>query len=238
MKEKSRGYEESKLGLGILKAQEEERKRVARELHDSAVQNLTSLIYKAELCSKVLEVDPTRVKLELQIMIVSLKNIIEEMRNTIYDLRPPMIEDRRLDLCIQNYVNRLGILYPNMLFKLEVKETPREVKSVYSITLLRIVQEACQNAIKHADAKSIVLELIYEKDFIEINVIDNGKGFSKEVNVDDMGEQAHFGMSIMTERINLLGGKLKIHSKKNEGTVVSIKVSKVYYGEGDKDDSD
>lgn len=238
MKEESRQCEKSELGLGFLKAQEEERKRVARELHDSTVQNLTSLIYKAELCSKVLEIDQTRVKLELQVMIASIKSIIEEIRNTIYDLRPNMIEDRKLDLCIQNYLNRLSILYPNMLFKLEVKGISRELKSIYSITLLRIVQEACQNAIKHAEAKNVIIELLYREKYIEIKIKDNGKGFNNRVGMEHLGEQGHFGLSIMTERANLLGGKLQVESQENEGTVISIRVSKVYYGEGDENGSD
>lgn len=238
MKEESRQCEKAELGLGFLKAQEEERKRVARELHDSTVQNLTSLIYKAELCSKVIEVDQTRVKLELQVMIASIKNIIEEIRNTIYDLRPNMIEDRKLDLCIQNYLNRLSILYPNILFKLEIKGTPRELISIYSITLLRIVQEACQNAIKHAEPKSVIIELLYQEKYVEIKIEDNGKGFNNSTGMEHLGEQGHFGLSIMTERANLLGGKLQVESQENEGTVVNIRVSKVYYGEGDENDSD
>lgn len=244
IRKKSRDFKEEEMekyndsmGLKFLEIQEEERKRVARELHDSTVQNLTSLIYKAELCSKVLEVDPVRVRLELQVMISSLKSIIEEMRNTIYDLRPTVLEEYNFSQYIEKHINNLIISHPNISFQFKVNGVSKKVKSIYCLTLLRIIQEACQNAIKHANAKSIVVELTYYDAYIGIKIFDNGNGFDVEQVNEKLENEGHFGMSIMKERAQLLGGELTIRSQKDKGTVVTINVSKVYYVEGEEDGS-
>lgn len=226
------------LGLKLLEVQEEERKRVARELHDSTVQNLTSLIYKAELCSKVLEADQTRVRLELQVMIVSLKSIIEEMRNTIYDLRPTIAEDTNIDNYIEKYVDNLSISYPGIVFKYEVHGNSHAIIPICCLTLLRIVQEACQNAIKHASPRSITVEVKYRNTGVNVCITDNGQGFHISENGEPESPYGHFGVSIMRERAQLLGGVVKITSEENKGTIVNIDVSKVYCGEGDEDGSD
>lgn len=226
------------LGLKLLEVQEEERKRVARELHDSIVQNLTSLIYKAELCSKVLESDQTRVKLELQVMIVSLKSTIEEMRNTIYDLRPTIAEDTNIDIYIGKYIDNLSISYPGIVFKYEVHGNSHAIRPICCLTLLRIVQEACQNSIKHANPSSITVEVNYRKSGVNVSIADNGRGFYMDKNGEPESQHGHFGVSIMRERAQLLGGVMKITSEENKGTIVSINVSKVYCGEGDEDDAD
>ena len=82
------GLNEDVNGLKLLETQEIERKRIARELHDSTVQNLTNLVHKTELCTKLVDLDPIRAKLELQTMINTIKTTINDMRNIIYDLRP------------------------------------------------------------------------------------------------------------------------------------------------------
>lgn len=226
------------LGLKLLEVQEEERKRVARELHDSTVQNLTSLIYKTELCSKVLESDQTRVRLELQVMIASLKSIIEEMRNTIYDLRPTITEDTNIDNYIEKYIDNLSISYPGIVFKYEVHGKSHAIRPICCLTLLRIVQEACQNSIKHANPRSITVEVNYRNSGVNVSISDNGQGFHMNKRGEPEIQYGHFGVSIMRERAQLLGGVMKITSEKDKGTVVNVDVSKVYCGEGDDDGSD
>ena len=151
-------------GLKVLEAQEQVRKKIASELHDSAVQNLTGLTYKVELCTRLLETDPTRVKLELQIMLSSIKSIIADMRSTIYNLRPVLVGSKSLDTCINKFLENLGISYPNINFKYEVIGKCKEVKETYGLTILRIIQEACQNAARHSNAQYIKVEVEYSVD--------------------------------------------------------------------------
>ena len=95
------------LKLKLLETQELERQRIARELHDSSVQCLTGLVHKTELCTKLLELDPPRCRLEMLSMTKSLRSIIEEMRQMIYDLHPMSMDDIGFDDVIEREIKGL-----------------------------------------------------------------------------------------------------------------------------------
>ena len=116
-----------KSGLSILETQEKERKRIARELHDTTVQSLTNIVHKAEYCSKMIEKDPIQVKLELINMMNTMKNSIDEMRSTIYDLRPLTIDDFELISSIQRFVNQNKEIYKNIDFQIHVKQEREDI---------------------------------------------------------------------------------------------------------------
>lgn len=229
---------ESNSGIKVLEAQEQVRKRIARELHDSAVQSLTGLIYKTELCTKLLEKDPTRVRLELQIMIASLKTVIEDMRNTIYNLRPTMVSDKNFNYSVKMHIDNLRIKHPNITFQYKENGVSKQVKDVYCLTLLRIVQEACQNAVNHSNAKLIQVKVTYLSEKLVLNITDNGKGFDWKKAEREVSQCGHFGLSIMKERAQLLNANFMIKSNEGEGTTIQIEVPEVYSDEGDKNGSD
>lgn len=231
------GIIDKSIGLRILEAQEEERRRIARELHDSTVQNLTGLVYKAELCSKILNVDSTRVNLELQIIIASLKEVIKELRSTIYNLKPTMVMDTNFNDRIKKYINNMGISYPNINFSFCYEGIYKPVNNIYCSVILLIIQEACQNAAKHSKASSISVKVDYLSDSLRVKISDNGKGFDLNKLETSNRSREHFGFMIMKERADLLGGNLKISSNINEGTIVQLELSRVYDSEGDNDGS-
>ena len=101
-------YEDTTYGMKILEQQENERSRIARDLHDSVVQVLTNLVHKCEICSKIMDVDGIRAKLELEIMSRNLREAISEMRNVIYDLRPMSFDDLGLTGAIENLIDVLN----------------------------------------------------------------------------------------------------------------------------------
>lgn len=221
-------------GIKVLEAQEQVRKRIARELHDSAVQSLTGLIYKTELCTKLLEKDPTRVRLELQIMIGSLKTIIEDMRSTIYNLRPTMVSDKNFNYSVKMHIDNLRVKHPNITFTYKEDGVSKKVKNIYCLTLLRIIQEACQNAINHSNAKLIQVKITYLSEKLVLSITDNGKGFDWKKAEREVNQCEHFGLSIMKERAQLLNANFMIKSSEGEGTTVQIEVPEVYSDEGDK----
>lgn len=224
-------------GIELLEAQEQVRKRIARELHDSAVQSLTGLIYKIELCTKLLEKDPTRVKLELQIAIGSLKTVIEDMRSTIYNLRPTMISEKSFDYSVKMHIDNLRIKYPNITFQYKSNGVHKRVKDIYCLTLLRIVQEACQNAVNHSNAKLIQVKVTYLDEKLILNISDNGRGFDCKCIGEKVSQSEHFGLSIMKERAQLINANFMIKSSESEGTTVQIEVPEVYNDEGDNNGS-
>lgn len=211
-------------GLSILEAQEIERQRIARDLHDTTVQNLTSMVHKAELCIKLIDIDTIRAKLELNTMSNTIKSVINDMRGIIYNLKPMAIEDLGLTVTVQRYANKLMDLN-NIDINIEANEEPKKILPVIKLTVFRVIQEACNNILKHADASMIDIKIQYEKDYLKITVKDNGKGFNSEkLLITNSEETSSFGLSIMKERISLLSGSLEIKSEKGKGTSIFIKV--------------
>lgn len=231
----SKGFDD---GIEILAVQEEERKRVAMELHDSTVQNISSLIYKAEYCSKIIDSDVIKVKLELQIMIKSLKDIITEMRNTIYNLRPTVVQENNLNLLLRNHINYINTLNSDTNISYNNAGNTRSIKSICCMTIFRVVQEACQNAIKHAEASNISVKTEFQANGIFITVTDNGNGFSLRDIEHFEEKEKHFGISIMRERVKLLRGEFNIESQIGIGTCVSFHVENVYCDKGEDNGSD
>ncbi len=210
--------------LTLLETQENERQRISRELHDSTVQNLTSMIHKIELCSKLIDMDPIRCKLELTMMSRTLRDIINDTRQMIYNLRPMSFDDIGLEITIERALDKLkNEKACNINFTIEGE--PYQINPVIGITLLRIIQEACNNAIKYANSSAIAVKLIYEINEVSISIEDDGVGFDVEnLDVSNRKDNSGFGLSMMKERVYLLSGEIAIHSKKNEGTKILVRV--------------
>ncbi len=210
--------------LKLLETQEMDRNRISRDLHDSTVQGLTSLIHKTEYCSRLIDKDPVQVKLELQTMIELNKEIINDMRDIIYDLRPMALSNIGLAPTLESYfLNLRRRDQLDVIFTVEGEE--KELSSIVNVTLYRIIQEACNNAIRHASAKKAYVKIIYEDKHINVNIKDNGVGFDiNSVENREDGEVPHFGLSTMRERAKLLKGTFELISKPGAGTQIFIRV--------------
>lgn len=212
--------------LMVLDIQEKERQRIARELHDSSLQNLTHLVHNIELGSMFIDQDPIRAKLELATCIKNLKGTINEIRETVFNLRPMSFDDLGFKQCIENFIDNMRQQYNNCEIESDVKELKldkfteqeKENANLLMVTIFRIIQEAVINSLKHSNAEKILLDITQKNKKCYINISDNGKGFT----VESVMKNKHFGLSIMKERINLLNGKIKIDSKLNQGTNIEI----------------
>ena len=208
----------------ILETQEMERQRIARELHDSIVQSLTSIVHKIEFCTKLMDMDSVRCKLELQTMSKMVKRIIEDMRQVIYDLRPMSLDDIGLDVTLE----REAAKWRNtgkVLVDYQTEGIIKKLPPLTSLTVLRIVQEACNNTIKHSEAKNIKIVLSYEKEKVKVEIADDGCGFEVEsIEHLQRDDGSGFGISIMKERVYLLSGKINIESIIGEGTKISVEI--------------
>ena len=211
----------------MLEIQEIERKRIARELHDSATQNLIALCNKAELCYNLVDIDGIRCKLELQSMMKYLRSIINDIRETIYDLRPMSFDDIGIKVTINQFIEKLKLdSNKKILFTDEENILDGyNLKSVEKLTIFRIIQESCNNAVKHSQAENISIDVRKEGELLSIKISDDGIGFDID-RLDDLErkDNSGFGLSMMRERVYLLSGKFSIKSKIGQGTVVSVKV--------------
>lgn len=215
----------SNYSIKLLETQEMDRNRISRELHDSTVQSLTSLGHKMEYCSKLIDKDPVRVKLELQSMIELNKEIINGMREIIYDMRPMSLDNTGLVSTVEAFCLHIR-RYNNFDVLLKTRGQEKELSYIVSVTLYRIIQEACNNAVRHSHAEKVVVSINFENDSVRIDIEDNGVGF----NIEKTNERTQkdvlngFGLSTMKERARLLSGSLTIESKPGCGTKVSVVV--------------
>lgn len=210
------------LGLKIIKAQEEERQRVARDIHDGPAQMMSNVVLKAEICERLIDSDPEQARMELQNLKKIVRDSLQDVRKIIYNLRPMSLDDLGLVPTLQRYVltfqEETGISVSFI-----TKGSQPELKPVISLTVFRIVQEALNNVVKHAKANAVVMQLEFLEDSLRLFVYDDGVGFDtarlKERNEDI---SSGFGLVSMKERIELLGGDMRISSEPGKGTRLNI----------------
>lgn len=204
--------------LDMFDVQEKERQRIARELHDSTVQNLTHLVHSIELSSLYIDKDPIQAKLELQTCNDNLKKCIDDIRDIIFDLRPMSFDDLGFAKCLEDYIQNLKLHYSSISFDYHIEEFVIKLTEQKQMILFRIVQEAIQNAIKHSNTNKIELHMKHLKERkCQISIIDFGNGFSNHES-----EENHFGLSIMKERAKLIHAQLNIISDFQCGTTIEI----------------
>jgi two-component system sensor histidine kinase DegS len=211
-------------GLKIIKAQEEERQRVARDIHDGPAQLLSNVVLKAEICERMIDVDLEKTREELRNLKKIVRESLQDVRKIIYNLRPMSLDDLGLIPTLQRYVltfqEETGIA---VLF--QTRGLQPELKSVIVLTVFRIVQESMNNVAKHAKANNISIHIEFLHTELKLYIIDDGQGFDteklKEHNEDI---SSGFGLVSMRERVELLGGEMLISSEPGRGTRLNISI--------------
>lgn len=212
------------LGVRIIKAQEEERHRVAREIHDGPAQSMSNVVLKAEYCEKLIDVDVEKAKDELKQLKKIIRDTLQDVRRIIYDLRPMSLDDLGLTPTLQRYLS----VYKeesgtNVTFR--TRGNCEQVKPAVSLTVFRVVQEAVNNIKKHAHAANVSVGLEFINDKIKIYITDDGKGFDIEsLKVRRENIDGGFGLFSMKERIELLNGEFIIDSQPGKGTRLNVTI--------------
>lgn len=214
----------SDMSFSILNSNEQDRQRIARDMHDSTVQNLTGLVHKIELCSRLVDMDPIRAKLELMTMSGTVKMVINEVREIIFNLKPMSLEDLGFIATIERFLKQIkqnNDIEVNLTYNHDIVD----LLPVMNLALYRVVQEACHNVIKHAKATRIDINIQYSEDTLFISIKDNGDGFDMKNNYTNKGHCiSGYGLSIMKERVYLLSGSIEVHSEIKKGTKITITV--------------
>lgn len=206
-------------GAKIIKAQEEERKRVAREIHDGPAQTMANIVFRAEVCERLIETDLSRSKTELRDLREQVRCCIKEVRKIIFDLRPMTLDDLGLVPTIRRTLDTLRDR-TGMSVDLRVMGEEKRLDSHVEVSFFRIIQEALTNVEKHARASSVVVRIEFMAKTASAIIEDNGIGFDTAANVG--GES--FGLMGMWERMSLLNGEINLTSKKGQGTRLAVKV--------------
>lgn len=203
--------------IKVLDIQEKERQRIARDLHDTSLQNLAYLVHKIELSSMYIDKDPERAKLELVSVNKNLRETIEEIRNTIFDLRPMSFDDLGLKESLERLISKLKQANPKIDFVFDLNEL-NYTNDLAAMEIFRVIRECCSNAVKYSNGNKIFVSVKNEDDECIIEIRDNGHGFDVQEVLNK--KDNHFGLMIIKERIDILGGNIKIQSSIEEGTLV------------------
>jgi len=207
----------------IIEAQENERRRISRELHDEIGQALTAIKFNLDMIDKELPRTLPVVRGRLGDAKSLSNQTITAMRQLSMDLRPTMLDELglipTLRWYVQNFSKRLGIECQFQAIGFEGKLPPQIETAFY-----RIVQEALNNISKHAEATHVEISFEQRDSMIYASIIDNGKGFNLERVLHPESPERGFGIIGMQERISLLGGKIDIQSRPGFGTQIHIEV--------------
>lgn len=214
--------EERLIGAKVIKAQEEERRRFSRELHDGPLQELTAIMYDTMISEKLVNRDPEDAIESIQRTRRNLRRTIANIRQVIFDLRPMALDDQGLvgaihELCV-NLTER-NIIFVDFVTSGEEHKFPVHTQ----VAIFRIVQESLNNAAHHSGAKNAKVIMRFTDSALEVMTEDKGKGFDIEAAKKaprDIDE--HFGIISMRERAELVGAKFNIVSSIGKGTKVSV----------------
>lgn len=210
------------LAIRIIKAQEEERKRVAREIHDGPAQTMANVVLRAEICEKLFEIDQKKVLMELKGLKEAVRTSLQDVRRIIFDLRPMVLDDLGLIPTLRRYAadfqERSGIITEFTLIGRE-----RRFHPAVEVALFRMVQEALNNVQKHADSREVKIMAEIAKERVSIVIRDDGKGFDLRTVLSDRSRES-FGLESLRERVELLEGTMNIDTAPGKGTKLYISI--------------
>jgi signal transduction histidine kinase len=194
----------------VISAQEEERKRIARELHDETCQTITALKMKLDVTGDA----------EEQAM---AGRSLDELHRIIYDLRPSILDDLGLLAAIRWMAQR-NLGPQGIQVRCEFEDLPQHVPPDTEIAVFRAVQEAVSNVVRHAKAEKVLIEIAAAKGILEIDVEDDGEGFDPAEVGGPSASGRGLGILGLHERMELIGGTAKVTSSPGAGTRVSLRV--------------
>ncbi|WP_346779339.1 sensor histidine kinase [Paenibacillus brevis] len=212
------------IGLKIILAQEEERKRISREIHDGPAQLLANLVLRTEIVERMIaKQDFKMVQDEIIDLKGQVRSSLEEMRKVIFNLRPMALDDLGLIPTLRKYVHDFEEK-TKIRTTFETRGKEHRMTSPMEAAIFRLVQEALTNAAKHAFPTYVGVDINYQGEMLRIIVQDNGLGFKVDQLEEKNKEHSHFGLIGMRERVELLEGRMDIESTANQGTKIIIHI--------------
>lgn len=208
------------LSRQVIEAQENERKRFARDIHDGIGQSLAAIKYRVEGYSHLAkEEDSEKVK-ELKSIVEMIQTSMEEVRRIQNDLRPAFLDEFGVIATITGFCEAFQATYSDIKIKTKMGISEDEVAGYLKAPVYRIFQEAMNNAARHSDAEQISISFLKTDDGIELIIKDNGVGFAANQRPSGNAHGTGLGLYSMGERTELSGGTLEINSAPGKGTTI------------------
>ena len=205
----------------VTTAQEEERKRLARELHDETVQSLIALGHRVEMVQKALDKDPARARQRLTELRALAAETQAEVRRFSQALRPLYLEDLGFVPALEMLAQEIG-RGNDLTVSVQVEGEVRRLAPDPELTAYRIVQEGLSNVVRHARAQMAWVTVVFTPDRLTLRVRDDGCGFEPPVNPADLARPGHFGLMGIRERALLFGGQMEVRSGPGQGTTLEV----------------
>jgi two-component system sensor histidine kinase DegS len=206
----------------MVQAQESERQRLARQMHDGPAQALSNFILQTEIAMRLFDVDQGKAREELKTLKTAATSTFQKVRDFIFELRPMMLDDLGLAPTLTRYVetfkDQTGLDVRFMSTGMEQRLEP-----YVEVMIFRAIQELLSNAARHSQATQIKLQTDYSAGEIKVNIEDNGKGFDEEIT----SEQGGMGLKVIRDRVEMLGGTMLIDSIIGKGTSITFQIPAV-----------
>ncbi|MFC2027835.1 PAS domain S-box protein [Chloroflexota bacterium] len=209
--------------IQVTKAQEEERKRIARDLHDETIQELASLGLDIDYISRTDRGIPDGLLKDLEKLRDKTDKILGEVRGFTKDLRPPMIDELGLVEALQWQVDDLQLRH-GINISLRIIGPKRNLSPETELLLYRIAQEALNNVRKHSNASEVTVVIEFDSSVTKLTITDNGEGFELPETIAEFAALGKLGLIGMQERVRLLNGTYTVSSKLGAGTTISVKI--------------
>ena len=203
----------------IVNAQEAERQRLSRQMHDGPAQALSNFILQTEIAMRLFEADPVQAKEELVNLKTSAMGTFQKVRNFIFELRPMMLDDLGLVPTIRKYVDAFKE-QTSMDVNLTVTGNERRLETYLEVMVFRALQELLGNSARHSQATNIKVMADMGANAIRVSVDDNGKGFDPE----GIKSSNSLGLRLIRERAEMLGGSFEVDSASGKGARITFSV--------------
>ncbi len=205
----------------LSRAQEDERKRIAQELHDGIIQVLTVMTKRVQY---LIEADTTpMIKKDMEWMRDRNLELINDIRRLSYNLRPSVLDNLGLVPAIRWLIKDIA-KHSNIEFRLEQEAEIPKYPIDLEINLFRIVQEALNNVIHHSKARSCVIKIGFMNEYLAIEIQDDGNGFRVDDIYSELPTSGKLGLLGMQQRAKFIGGELTINSEPNKGTTILMQM--------------
>jgi len=201
----------------LVNAQEAERQRLSRQMHDGPAQALSNFILQTEIAMRLLDVDPAQARDELGNLKVAAMGTFQKVRNFIFELRPMMLDDLGLIPTLRKYAEAFRE-QTGLEVNVNISGKERRLESYIEVMVFRAMQELMGNAARHSQANLLKLNIDLTDNLIRASVDDNGKGFDYESVENDQS----LGLKLIRERAEMLGGNFEVDSAAGKGTRVTF----------------
>ena len=207
----------------VINAQENERQRLARQMHDGPAQSLTNLILRAEICERLFDHDPSQARTELANLKEAVNRTFQQVREFIFDLRPMMLDDLGLIPTLKRYVQDFQTKN-KLTCNLTVTGKEQRLAPHTEVTAFRVVQSLLYNVRQHANASQVDIALGLGPDGLKVSVEDDGTGFDLARVVAEHPQPKASGIVTMMEQVEMLGGRLHFDTSPGQGTKVQLRL--------------